>query len=177
MAAKELPARLHHTAYVSTNLEKTRHFYEDIIGLPLLATWCESDLLFGKERTYCHCFFGLADGSALAFFQFENAEDQKQFGPKMPDSPFHHIAMKVDTETQTGIEKRLREAQYTEPGMYVLEHGYCRSLYVVDPDGMICEFTVDHPDVEKINATRLKDAHAELKRWLAGNHKSNNMFR
>jgi len=176
-AAKQLPARLHHTAYVSTNLERTRHFYEDIIGLPLLATWCESDVLFGKERTYCHCFFGLADGSALAFFQFENAEDQKQFGPKMPESPFHHIAMKVDAETQSGIEKRLREAKYTEPGMYVLEHGYCRSLYVVDPDGMICEFTVDHPDVEKINATRAKDAHSELKRWLAGNHKSNNMFR
>ena len=176
-AAKQLPARLHHTAYVSSSLERTRQFYEDVIGLPLLATWCESDVLFGKERTYCHCFFGLADGSALAFFQFENEEDQKLFGPKMPESPFHHIALKVDAETQSGIEKRLREANYQEPRMYVLEHGYCRSLYAVDPDGMICEFTVDHPDVEKINATRLKDAHAELKRWLAGNHKSNNMFR
>jgi catechol 2,3-dioxygenase-like lactoylglutathione lyase family enzyme len=176
-AAKQLPARLHHTAYVSSNLERTRQFYEDVIGLPLLATWCESDMLFGKERTYCHCFFGLADGSALAFFQFENEEDQKLFGPKMPESPFHHIALKVDAETQSGIEKRLRAAKYEEPRMYVLEHGYCRSLYAVDPDGMICEFTVDHPDVEKINATRLTDAHSELKRWLAGNHKSNNMFR
>lgn len=176
-AARQLPARLHHTAYVSSNLEATRRFYEDLIGLPLLATWCESDELFGKERTYCHCFFGMADGSALAFFQFAEAEDQKQFGPKMPDSPFHHIAMLVDADTQTAIEKRLRDANYKEPGMYVLEHGYCRSLYVVDPDGMICEFTVDHPDVEKINAVRAKDAHAELKRWLAGNHKSNNMFR
>ncbi len=174
---RPMPARLHHTAYVSSNLEATRHFYEDIIGLPLLATWCESDELFGKERTYCHCFFGMADGSALAFFQFAEADDQKQFGPKMPDSPFHHIAMLVDADTQAGIEKRLREAQYTEPGMYVLEHGYCRSLYVVDPDGMICEFTVDHPDAEKINAIRAKDAHSELQRWLAGNHKSNNMFR
>jgi glyoxylase I family protein len=175
--AKQLPARLHHTAYVSSNLEATRHFYEDIIGLPLLATWCESDELFGAERVYCHCFFGLADGSALAFFQFADPGDQKLFGPKMPDSPFHHIAMLVDNETQTGIEKRLRENNYSEPNMYVLEHGYCRSLYVVDPDGMICEFTVDHPDVAKINATRLKDAHAELKRWLAGDRKSNNMFR
>ena len=174
---RSLPARLHHTAYVSSNLEATRHFYEDLIGLPLLATWCESDELFGKERTYCHCFFGMADGSALAFFQFAEADDQKQFGPKMPDSPFHHIAMLVDADTQAGIEKRLREANYTEPGMYVLEHGYCRSLYVVDPDGMICEFTVDHPDAEKINAIRVKDAHSELQRWLAGNHKSNNMFR
>ncbi len=42
---------------------------------------------------------------------------------------------------------------------------------------MICEFTVDHPDVEKINATQRVKAHAELKRWLAGDHTNNNMFR
>jgi catechol 2,3-dioxygenase-like lactoylglutathione lyase family enzyme len=176
-ASASLPSRLHHTAYVSKNLEATRHFYEDLVGLPLLATWCESDELFGKERTYCHCFFGLADGSALAFFQFADADDQKQFGPKMPESPFHHVALNVSADVQAGIEKRIRAAGYKEPQMYVLEHGYCRSLYVADPDGMICEFTVDHPDVEKINATRRNDAHAELKRWLGGDHKSNNMFR
>jgi catechol 2,3-dioxygenase-like lactoylglutathione lyase family enzyme len=175
--AAKLPSRLHHTAYVSKNLEATRKFYEEIIGLPLVATWCESDELFGKERTYCHCFFQMADGSALAFFQFANPEDQQEFGPKMPPTPFHHIAMKVDRDVQEGIEKRLRAANYAEPNMYVLEHGYCRSLYAVDPDGMICEFTVDHPDAEKINAIRMKDAHTELKRWLAGNHASNNMFR
>jgi glyoxylase I family protein len=177
MTAVKAPSRLHHTAYVSKNLEATRKFYEDLIGLPLVATWCESDELFGKERVYCHCFFQMADGSALAFFQFADPEDQKQFGPQMPESPFHHIAMKVEKEVQEGIERRLRAAGYTEPQMYVLEHGYCRSLYAVDPDGMICEFTVDHPDLEKINATRLKDAHSELKRWLAGDHRSNNMFR
>jgi len=176
IAAKP-PIRLHHTAYVSKNLEATRKFYEDLIGLPLVATWCESDMLFGKERVYCHCFFQMADGGALAFFQFANPDDQQEFGPKMPETPFHHIAMMVDKETQEGIEKRLTEAGYTAPNFYVLEHGYCRSVYVVDPDGMICEFTVDHPDVEKINATRLQDAHSELKRWLAGDHKSNNMFR
>jgi glyoxylase I family protein len=42
---------------------------------------------------------------------------------------------------------------------------------------MIVEFTVDHPDVEKINSTRRADAHSELKRWLAGDHRSNNMYR
>jgi glyoxylase I family protein len=173
----KLPARLHHTAYVSSNLEATRGFYEDLIGLPLLATWCESDVLFGAERTYCHCFFGLADGSALAFFQFAGPEDQKLFGPKMPESPFHHVALLVDAETQAGIEQRLRAAGYAEPRLYILEHGYCRSLYVNDPDGMICEFTVDHPDVQKINATRRRDAHTELKRWLGGDRTSNNTFR
>jgi glyoxylase I family protein len=177
MNAAQLPSRLHHTAYVSRDLERTRAFYEDVIGLPLLATWCESDMLFGAERTYCHLFFGLADGSALAFFQFVRKEDQDLFGPKMPETPFHHIALKASAEVQADIERRLRAAGITEPRMYVLEHGYCRSLYAVDPDGMIVEFTVDHPSVAEINATRKKTAHADLKRWLAGDHTSNNMFR
>jgi len=172
-----LPSRLHHTAYVSSNLEKTRHFYEDIIGLPLIATWCESDVLFGAERTYCHCFFGLADGGALAFFQFERDSDQKEFGPKMPATPFHHIALKVEPDVQAGIEQRLLKAGIKEPDTYVLDHGYCRSVYAVDQDGMIVEFPCDHPEAAKINAERRKDAHTELKRWLAGDHHSNNMFR
>lgn len=174
---KQLPSRLHHTAYVVKNLEVTRQFYEDVIGLPLVATWCESDMLFGSERTYCHLFFGLADGSALAFFQFVRKEDQAQFGPKMPETPFHHVALKVDQQTQKAIEQRLKAAGLQEPRTYVLEHGYCRSVYAVDPDGMIVEFTADHADVEQINATRRADAHSELKRWLAGDHTPNNMFR
>ena len=173
----QLPSRLHHSAYVSRDLEATRKFYEDVIGLPLMATWCESDMLFGAERTYCHVFFGHADGGALAFFQFEKPEDAELFGPQMPPTPFHHLALKVDRATQDAIVKRLKEAGYAEPKSFVLEHGYCKSVYATDPNGMIVEFTLDHPDVEKINATRRADARAELKRWLAGNHQSNNTYR
>jgi len=178
MAANaKLPKRLHHTAYVTRDMEKTRRFYEEVIGLPLVATWSESDELFGEVRTYCHCFFGLADGSALAFFQFAKPSDQELFGPKMPHSPFHHIALAVDEETQRGIRQRIAAAGIREPKTFLLEHGYCTSLYVEDPNGMILEFTVDHPKAEEINATRLKVAHAELAKWLAGDHTSNNTYR
>jgi glyoxylase I family protein len=173
----KLPTRLHHTAYVTKDLEATRKFYEDVIGLPLVATWCEKDFLFGADRTYCHCFFGLADGSALAFFQFANAEDQALFDPELPPSPFRHIALQVDAETQAEIEGRIKAAGYVEPDTFVLEHGYCRSLYINDPNGMILEFTVDAEGADQINADRLKDAHQELKRWLAGDHTTNNNYR
>jgi catechol 2,3-dioxygenase-like lactoylglutathione lyase family enzyme len=173
----KLPTRLHHTAYVTKDLEATRKFYEEVIGLPLVATWCEKDFLFGADRTYCHCFFGLADGSALAFFQFANAEDQALFDPELPPSPFRHIALHVDAETQGEIEARIKAAGYVEPDTFVLEHGYCRSLYINDPNGMILEFTVDCEGADKINADRLKDAHDELKRWLAGDHTTNNNYR
>jgi catechol 2,3-dioxygenase-like lactoylglutathione lyase family enzyme len=175
--AKARPVRLHHTAYVSNDLEATRRFYEDVVGLPLVATWCESDLMFGKVRTYCHTFFGMPDGSALAFFQFADPADAAEFGPKMPFSPFHHIALQVDAAAQAEIEQRLAAAGYKEPESFVLDHGYCRSVYATDPNGMIVELTCDHPDAAKINAQRLTDAGSELKRWLAGDHTSNNMFR
>jgi glyoxylase I family protein len=173
----KLPSRLHHTAYVTRDLEATRKFYEELIGLPLIATWCEKDELFGAERVYCHMFFGLGDGGALAFFKFAKSEDEELFGPKMPASPFHHIALNVDQETQGAIEKRLAAAGYEEPRTFVLEHGYCRSVYVTDPNGLILEFTLDSPRAEQINRDRRASAHADLKRWIAGDHTSNNTYR
>jgi len=172
-----LPTRLHHNAYVTHDMEATRRFYEEVIGLPLVATWSESDELFGAVRTYCHCFFGIGDGGALAFFQFEKPEDQQQFGPKMPFSPFHHIALNVDAETQKEIEERIKKAGYKEPQTFVLEHGYCRSVYISDPNGLILEFTLDAPNAKEINRERLAKAHDDLKRWLKGDHTSNNVYR
>lgn len=167
-------SRLHHNAFVTRDMAAVREFYEDVIGFPLVATWCEKAILFGKERVYMHCFFDVGDGECLAFFQFANEEDQAEFGPELPHSAFRHIAMKVDQETQDRLRERVAAAGYTEPDTYFLEHGYCRSLYVVDPAGMIVEFTVDHPSVDEINADQLQKAHSEFERWLAGDHSPNN---
>ena len=123
----KLPTRLHHTAYVTRDQEKTRQFYEDVIGLPLVATWSESDDLFGKVRTYVHTFYAIGDGGALAVFQFADPSDQAEFGPGMPPTPFHHIALAVDAETQARIEARIAKAGIKPPDTYVLEHGYCHS--------------------------------------------------
>jgi len=174
---QRLPTRLHHNAYVTNDLEATRAFYEDVIGMPLVATWCEVDELFGAERVYCHLFFALADGGALAFFKFAKPEDQALFGPALPSSPFRHIALNVDRETQQEIEQRIKAAGYREPQTYILEHGYCRSVYVTDPNGLTVEFTLDAPDAEHINRLRKQTAHADLRRWLGGDHQSNNTYR
>ena len=173
------PTRLHHTAYVSKDLEKTRAFYEDLIGLPLVATWRESDELFGAVRTYCHCFFELEDGSALAFFQFVDPADQAQFGPELPKSPFIHIALNVDAATQAAVAARLAKAGYQAPQTYTLEHGYCRSLYVEDPNGMIVELTCDAPEAQRpdVVQARRESARRTLAEWLAGNHTSTNTYR
>jgi len=175
-----VPSRLHHDAYVTRDMEGTRHFYEDIIGIPMIATWREIDELYGKERAYCHSFFGLGEngsGGALAFFQFE-PEDQDEFEPVEQTSPFIHVALCCDAETQEGIKERLADAGFTDPDVWTVDHGYCVSMYVRDPiNGVRLEFTVDCPSVASINAHQLGAAHDELKRWLGGDHGSNNDHR
>lgn len=175
MTAKaKTKGRLHHNAHVTTDMEAVREFYEEIVGFPLVATWCEKADLFGKERTYMHCFFDIGGGEALAFFQFADEEDHEEFGPELAPSPFRHIAMKVDQEAQDAIRDRLKQAGYKEPQMYILNHGYCYSLYVKDPADLLIEFTVDHEDVDKINRDQAAKAHRELRRWLGGDHSPNN---
>ena len=41
---KQLPLRLHHYASVVKDQEVNRQFFEDAIGIPLVATWCPLDL-------------------------------------------------------------------------------------------------------------------------------------
>jgi glyoxylase I family protein len=178
---QHLPQRLHHHAWVTDDQEANRVFYEEVIGLPLIAAWTEIEEVFGAERTYCHTFYGLADGGALAFFQYADPEDQEFFTadregvPGVP--PRSHIAFKVDHEAQEGIQKRIADAGYAEPDTFVMDHGYCVSLYVKDPNGLMLEFAVDHPDLDQINAERRRTAHADLARWLSGDHSSNNPWR
>ncbi len=174
---KQLPLRLHHHAFVVRDQEENRRFFEDVLGLPLVATWCERAFNgdVGREVDYCHTFFALADGGALAFFQFADPELYERAKPIFPKSPgFHHIALKVEPETYSEIERRVAAAGIKRRAV---DHGYCRSLYVASPDGLIVEFTADPADAAAIAARRRADAHSELKRWLGGDRRPNNLER
>jgi len=57
----------------------------------------------------------------------------------------NHIALKRNEEQTAVISGRLNEAGH---GTYTLEHGWCRSTYVTDPNGISLEFCVDTPGFE-----------------------------
>jgi glyoxylase I family protein len=173
-AKAALPVRLHHNAFVVNDQERTRAFYEDILGLPLRATWIEvSSNLQGES--YCHSFYGLADGSALAFFTFANPEIQRSvYAGGVPKNLYHHIALSVDEETQSAIRARCLAAGVKSRD---IDHGYCKSLYVTDPDGLIVEFTVDPPEADAINDWQGRTARQTLNAWQSGDRRPNNDWR
>jgi catechol 2,3-dioxygenase-like lactoylglutathione lyase family enzyme len=162
-----LPARLHHAAYVSSDHERTRHFYEDVLGLPLTDFWIEREVLGDVPHEFGLASYGLADGSALSFFHFADAELQARYAAKR-QGLFVHLALKIAPEQQAALRERLNQA-----GIPAMEfhHGYAHSLYVEDPDGQMIELCVD-PDHHG-NDTREAPREA-LTRWLAGDRTINN---
>jgi catechol-2,3-dioxygenase len=87
---------------------------------------------------------------------------------------FRHVALLVTAEGQAGIRERAEAAGLETMTM---DHGYCKSMYFSDPNGLLLEFTVDHPKADEIDAVRRENAHRDLTRWLAGDHSGNNDWR
>jgi catechol 2,3-dioxygenase-like lactoylglutathione lyase family enzyme len=168
------PARLHHHAFVVRDQETTRRFYEDVVGLPLVATWCEEEDFGEGPTAYCHTFYQLADGSALAFFEFADPKDAERFRRRHPTSVFDHVALAATKATQDGVRQRAHAADIP---CRVVDHGYCTSLYLWDPDGLLLELTVDEPSAVADAPEHRARAHAELARWRAGDRRSNNRYR
>jgi catechol 2,3-dioxygenase-like lactoylglutathione lyase family enzyme len=172
------PERLHHHAFVVKDQEKNRQFFEDLLGIPLTATWCEKHFSphVNREVAFCHTFYSLGDGGALAFFSFADDEVYRMTQAEKPAAvgSFDHIAFKVD---ETAYQELI--ARVTAAGVPLREtdHGYCKSIYCTSPDGLIMEFTVDPPEAAEIDAIRRADAHKELARWMAGDHRTNNDLR
>jgi glyoxylase I family protein len=167
------PIRMHHHAYTTEDHEATRHFYEDIVGLPLVAMWVEKEHLGGEWMELGHAFYRLGDGSALAFFNFADPKHQQEYRAKRQPL-FVHLSLAVEKKTQEEIAARIKAAGLE---CFTLDHGYCYSLYVRDPNELLVEFTVDPPNVGEIETVQRAIAHEEMKRWIQGGRESNNRWR
>ena len=81
---------LHHTALVSSDVERTVRFYQDVLGFPL------TELI--ENRDYpgsSHFFFDIGHGNLLAFFDFPGLD----VGPYAEVlGGLHHLAISVDPE-------------------------------------------------------------------------------
>lgn len=170
---KKLPLRLHHHAYTTEDHEINRHFYEDILGLPLKAMWIERERIDGEDVDLGHAFYELGDGSSLAFFNFSDPKKQEAWQAKQ-QSLFVHISLLVEKSTQDEIAQRLADA---EMASFRMDHGFCQSLYIRDPNGLMLEFTVDHADARAIYETRAASAHADMQSWVSGGREMNNAWR
>ena len=156
--------QLHHYAYRAKDAEETRHFYEDILGLPLYHI-IQSDHVpsTGEYCPYTHFFFRLQDGSFIAFFDLGNDEAALP----SPNTPLwvNHISFRVDTQQALVDMKARLEANGIEV-LGVTDHHIFHSIYFFDPNGVRLELTAQLADEFQM-LQESKTAHARLAEWTA----------
>lgn len=128
---------LHHFAYRCRDAEETRHFYEDILGLPLFH-YIRADHVpsTGEYCPYVHIFFRMTDGSCLAFFDLGD----NVLAEPSPNTPawVNHIALRVDSVEQLESMKARLEAHQIEV-LGITDHRVFKSIYFFDPNGIRLE--------------------------------------
>ncbi len=167
--------RMHHHALRTNDMEATRHFYEDILEMPMVSALVEMvDPTRGAETPYLHCFFEMGDGSSIAFFEF--ADGVRGKAPKTPqDALDHHFAVSVPNfDDIEHFKKKLESEGHKAAG---IDHGFCYSLYFRDPNGMLVELVADHPQELEINEGYAAVAHDELEKWQRAEYVENNQHR
>jgi glyoxylase I family protein len=156
--------QLHHYAYRAKDAEETRHFYEDILGLPLYHI-IQSDHVpsTGEYCPYTHFFFRLQDGSFIAFFDLGNDEAALP----SPNTPLwvNHVSFRVDSQQALLDMKARLEANGIEV-LGVTDHHIFHSIYFFDPNGVRLELTAQLADEFQM-LQESKTAHARLAEWTA----------
>jgi catechol 2,3-dioxygenase-like lactoylglutathione lyase family enzyme len=120
---------IHHTALVSSDVERTIRFYQGILEFPLTEIFENRDYKGSN-----HFFFDVGNGNLLAFFDFPGLD----VGPYAEVlGGLHHIAISVTREKWEYLRGKLAAAgvEYQE------ESG--TSLYLRDPDGARLELIAD----------------------------------
>jgi catechol 2,3-dioxygenase-like lactoylglutathione lyase family enzyme len=144
MAADSSPCSksLHHVAYATRDPEATWAFYSGKLGLPLVHT--ENHLQ--GEGWFRHFFFDMGNGDYLAFFCVENVGERDDYRTDISSGAglpvwVNHIAFKLDTRDELeAMKARLKERGVEH--LHEIDHGWCHSIYTVDPNGIMVEFCV-----------------------------------
>ncbi len=125
---------INHLALVCSDMDATVRFYVGVLGARLVATVGTPD--------FRHYFFEIGVGNTIAFFEYAEQPPEafaKPAGvPNKQATQFDHLSFDlVDEEALIDLRSRLKGAgcEVTD----VVDHGFIRSIYFNDPNGIALE--------------------------------------
>lgn len=128
--------KLGHVVLRVRNLDKSAHFYRDILGLKEVTRYQDAMVFFAIDDTNHHDLAIMAVGDDA---------------PKPPTNStgLYHIALKIgdDIEELKAAKQWLEKNKVAISGL--ADHTVSKSLYIADPDGNEIELYVDSPGWEK----------------------------
>jgi catechol 2,3-dioxygenase-like lactoylglutathione lyase family enzyme len=125
---------VNHLAMVTDDMDATVRFYHGVLGMPLVAT-----IAVGPMR---HYFFSMGPHTTIAFFEWSGSnvgQFEKPAGvPFTFPAQFDHVSFDLpDEDALESLRARLAEhdVEITE----VVDHGFVRSVYFHDNNGIALE--------------------------------------
>jgi catechol 2,3-dioxygenase-like lactoylglutathione lyase family enzyme len=125
---------INHLALITSDMDATVRFYAGVLGARLIAT-------IGHPE-FRHYFFEIGTGNSVAFFEYTNHEVEPFAKPAGVPHPravqFDHLSFALaDEEALLELRERLKNANCEVTD--VVDHGFIRSIYFTDPNGIALE--------------------------------------
>jgi catechol 2,3-dioxygenase-like lactoylglutathione lyase family enzyme len=152
---------LHHNAYRCRDSEETRTFYQDFLGLPLVNAFEIKETKTGRETRVLHSFYGMTDGSCLAFFEAPG----QPFEFKVQHDYDLHIALEIPHADLAPWVAKGKAAGLDVRGP--ADHGMIDSIYFRDPNGYVIELTGKRPNHDELMDPANNHARSHLDAWQA----------
>jgi glyoxalase family protein len=148
---------IHHIAPISTDIERTTTFYEDVLDIP----W-----IYKASNAGARYFFSPKNGQPGTLIVYESSDQSVPHG-HIGHGVTHHFAFEVESdEAQQYWRERLlaRNLRVTP----VLDRKYFRSIYFDDPDGHILEIATTQPGFLVDQSVDRLGRDLALPDWLEG---------
>jgi catechol 2,3-dioxygenase-like lactoylglutathione lyase family enzyme len=138
------PNGVHHLAIATRDVKAQLDFFTEVVGMELVALYW----MHGVENTV-HAFVKMGDTATIAFVQAPEMKDiEPQIGVSHPGfvagnvapGAMQHLALNVDSEAELlAMRDRIRAHGHWVMGP--ADHGFCKSIYLVAPEGIMLEFS------------------------------------
>lgn len=148
----------HHTAFATRDLDATHRFYGDTMGFALVKVVVARTEGGGWAK---HVFYEISPDEYIAFWDLHDDSIPNRWSPAISAGQglplwVNHLAFRA-----AGLDDlAARRQRWLDRGHPVMEidHGWCRSIYATDPNGILVEFcttTRALTDADRAEAQRL----------------------
>ena len=132
----------HHLALATRDLEATHAFYTEVMGFTLVKTVVAPTEHAGGWAK--HVFYDTGGDGLMAFWDLHD-DEIGDFDPAISTGAglpmwVNHVAFHAEAD-----EIEARKQQWLDAGHDCMEvdHGFCVSIYTVDPNGIMVEWCAD----------------------------------
>jgi catechol 2,3-dioxygenase-like lactoylglutathione lyase family enzyme len=130
----------HHTAVATRDLQATHRFYSEAMGFQLVKVVAAPTEGGGWAK---HAFYEITPDEFIAFWDLHDESLGSQWSGAISTGMglpiwVNHIAFRANDLGDLDA----RRQRWLDHGIAVTEidHGWCRSIYAVDPNGILVEF-------------------------------------